>query len=366
MRVSHQSDVSDYTASSVLCWPLLKHLRRREIDLRPLLEQEGLSFSKLVAPNARIRLDELQRLFRAAGRAADDDAIGVRVVSEIDPLATASWAAPFSFIEGIYRTSATLRDAIERERPYLRLLRDGLMVSVDEWSADKFIVRWEFTAPENEPAELLDCHLALGLALSQRTLKDRDSRPVETWFTRRAPRDLAPYRETFGHELRFSADCNALIVPASTLLRPIATHDPVTLQVFEYQGRALMEQLPSLEDFVARVREHIESELPNGNTTAARVAHKLAISGRTLHRRLRSHGTTYQEQLDQVRYRLAMRYLASRRYPLGQVASLVGFAQQSAFQRAFKTWAGQTPAEYQQYGANGSPRRSHVAGSATT
>jgi AraC-like DNA-binding protein len=38
--------------------------------------------------------------------------------------------------------------------------------------------------------------------------------------------------------------------------------------------------------------------------------------------------------------------LASRRYPITEVAALVGFAQQSAFQRAFKLWSGQTPSEF--------------------
>jgi AraC-like DNA-binding protein len=340
-----------------MCWLLLTYLRRRGVDVTALLAKEGIEGSTLVAPGARMRLDELYRLWRACAHSVgDDEALGVRVAGQIDPLATLSWAMPFSLLETITRVSPTMREGIERQRPYLRLMRDGFSVVVDDWHSGKCLVRWEFASLEVEPRELIDFHMAIGVTLSRRTLTDRSATPLEVWFTQRTPRDLAPYTAMFGPSLRFSAECNALVVPALALQRPLAAHDPVTLKVAEYQGRKLVEQLPSLEDFVARVREHIEAELPNGNTTAGRIADKLAISGRTLHRRLRSYGTTYQEQLDQVRYRLAMRYLASRRYPLGEVASLVGFAQQSAFQRAFKTWAGQTPAEYQQHGrsrANG-------------
>jgi AraC-like DNA-binding protein len=343
-----------------MCWLLLTYLRRRGVDVATLLAQDGLAAADLVAPGARMRLSELHRLWRSAARAlGDDEALGVRVAGQIDPLATLSWAMPFSLLETLSRVSPTMREGIERQRPYLRLMRDGFSVNVEDWHSAQCLVRWEFASPDLEPRELIDFHMGIGVILSRRTLVNRGATPAEVWFTQREPRDLAPYHALFGPNLRFSAECNALVANSSSLQQPLPHHDPVTLQVAEYQGRKLVEQLPSLEDFVARVREHIESELPNGNTTAGRVADKLAISGRTLHRRLRSHGTTYQEQLDQVRYKLAMKYLASRRYPLGEVASLVGFAQQSAFQRAFKTWAGQTPAEYQQHG---SPRSRSRAG----
>jgi AraC-like DNA-binding protein len=354
-----RSDVADFTASTAMTWLLLTYLRRRGVDLATLLANDGLDLGSLVAPGSRMRLVELQRLWRSAARVlGDDEALGARVAGQIDPLATLSWSMPFSLLETISRVSPTMREGIDRQRPFLRLMRDGFSVAVEDWHGGRCLVRWEFATPESEPRELVDFHLGIGVMLSRRTLANRGTTPIEVWFTQREPKDLGPYHALFGPNLRFSAECNALVANASHLQLPLPNHDPVTLQVVEYQGRKLVEQLPSLEDFVARVREHIEAELPHGNTTAGRVADKLAISGRTLHRRLRSHGTTYQEQLDQVRYKLAMKYLASRRYPLGEVASLVGFAQQSAFQRAFKTWAGQTPAEYQQHGA--ARTRSHV------
>jgi AraC-like DNA-binding protein len=337
-----------------MCWLLLTYLRRHGVDVATVLAEDGLTPGDLVAPGARMRLSELHRLWRSAARAlGDEEALGVRVAAQIDPLATLSWSMPFSLLETVNRVSPTMREGIQRQRPYLRLLRDGFSVNVEDWHSGQCLVRWEFASPDLEPRELIDFHLGIGVILSRRTLQNRGATPVEVWFTQPEPRDVAPYHALFGPSLRFSAECNGLVANGSSLQQPLPHHDPVTLQV--------VEQLPSLEDFVARVREHIEAELPHGNTTAGRVADKLAISGRTLHRRLRSHGTTYQDQLDQVRYKLAMKYLASRRYPLGEVALLVGFAQQSAFQRAFKTWAGQTPAEYQQ---NGASRSSFRAGGA--
>lgn len=339
----------DFSAATAMSWFLLTYLGRRGVDVGALLASEGFDVQRLVAPDSRMRLTELHSLWRAASRAlGDDESLGVRIASQIDPLATLSWSMPFSLLEGIQRVSGSLRDAIERERPFLRLVRDGFSIAIEDWHDGRSLVRWDFTVPSDEPRELVEFQLATGLLLSRRTVGRRDLAPLEVWFTHRPPRDISPYLALFGCAVRFSAECNGMICHGPSLSAALPTSDPALLQMREFQAQKLLQQLPCLDDFVARVREQIEAELPNGNTTASSVADKLEISGRTLHRRLRSHGTTYQEQLDQVRYRLATRYLASRRYPLGQVASLVGFAQQSAFQRAFKTWAGQTPAEFQQ------------------
>jgi AraC-like DNA-binding protein len=334
-----------------MCWLLLGYLRRQRVDVGALLTRNGFSLDTLMTPDTRIRLHELHRLWRLAQQAVgDDEALGVKVASMVDPVASRSWLMPFSLLESISRSSATLRDGAERQRPYLRLMRDGFTIAVDEWPAGRCLVRWEFAHVEEEPRALVEFQVSLAVLLTRRTLTNKQAAPLEVWFAHSAPRDISPYNALYGHPPRFSAECNALVVNGASLNAPLVSSEPEVLKVLEHQARSLLQQLPSLEDFVACVRQHIQSELPHGNTTASAVADKLGISGRTLHRRLRSHGTTYQEQLDQVRYRLAASYLASRRYPLGEVASLVGFAQQSAFQRAFKTWAGQTPAEYQQSG----------------
>jgi AraC-like DNA-binding protein len=113
------------------------------------------------------------------------------------------------------------------------------------------------------------------------------------------------------------------------------------------RAEKLIEALPSVDLFEQKICSQIEMELHGGNTNAAAVAEHLGLSARTLHRRLQQAGMTYQELLDRVRLRLAVRHLAAGR-PIGQVATLTGFAQASTFHRAFKSWTGKTPTEYQE------------------
>jgi AraC-like DNA-binding protein len=77
-----------------------------------------------------------------------------------------------------------------------------------------------------------------------------------------------------------------------------------------------------------------------------RVAARLGMPPRTLQRRLTVEGTSYNGLLDELRHELALRYLRQRELALAEVAFLLGFAEQSAFQRAFRRWTATSPAEW--------------------
>ena len=73
---------------------------------------------------------------------------------------------------------------------------------------------------------------------------------------------------------------------------------------------------------------------------------ELGLGARTLQRRLASEGHTFQETVDAARKDLAKRLLRETDYSLAEIAFLTGFAEQSAFTRAFKRWGGKTPRSY--------------------
>jgi AraC-like DNA-binding protein len=68
-------------------------------------------------------------------------------------------------------------------------------------------------------------------------------------------------------------------------------------------------------------------------------AKALAMSRRNLQRKLNGQGTSYREQLDELRYELAS-YYAAQQVGASEIARLLGFTEISAFYRALKRWRG--------------------------
>jgi AraC-like DNA-binding protein len=126
----------------------------------------------------------------------------------------------------------------------------------------------------------------------------------------------------------------------------ITKADPGLCAVLDRHAETLIAKHSPNDSLVERVRALIKDELSGGNASLERIADSLSMSGRTLQRKLRDHGTSHQELLDQMRRDLAMRYLREPDLAICEVAYLLGFSESSALHRAFKRWTGKTPNEF--------------------
>lgn len=104
-----------------------------------------------------------------------------------------------------------------------------------------------------------------------------------------------------------------------------------------------MARLPEQGGVIASVERLVTSNLARGVPEIDTIASQLALSGRTLQRRLGEEGTTFAAIVDRARQQLSERYLEDDRLSLAEVGFLVGFADSSNFHRAFRRWTGATP-----------------------
>jgi AraC-like DNA-binding protein len=86
--------------------------------------------------------------------------------------------------------------------------------------------------------------------------------------------------------------------------------------------------------------------LDGGGVSLETIAEKLSVTPRTLQRRLSDQGTSFKNVLDEVRKGLALSYITQPFIDLAELGYLLGFSDQTAFQRAFKKWTGTTPGKY--------------------
>lgn len=99
------------------------------------------------------------------------------------------------------------------------------------------------------------------------------------------------------------------------------------------------------DSFMTVVHANVLELLPSGAVTAERIAKKLALSKRTLERRLSEQGSSFTEIVRDCRLRMADHYLRKTGLPITEIGFLIGYREVNSFYRAFKGWRGQTPQE---------------------
>jgi AraC-like DNA-binding protein len=83
-----------------------------------------------------------------------------------------------------------------------------------------------------------------------------------------------------------------------------------------------------------------------GHCSADDLAGALSIHRRTLNRCLQREGTTFRAVLDGVRFEAARELLRDAGRAIEDVARALGYAEPSAFTRAFRRWAGVPPSRW--------------------
>jgi AraC-like DNA-binding protein len=124
---------------------------------------------------------------------------------------------------------------------------------------------------------------------------------------------------------------------------PIVSEDSRLLQILTAHANDLLADRHSVPGLQSTVANQLVNLLPSGKFRAAAVAQRLNMTTRSFTRHLAAEGTTYGEILDQLRRRLASRYLADDRMSIQQIAWLLGYSEVGAFNHAYKRWTGTTP-----------------------
>lgn len=156
-----------------------------------------------------------------------------------------------------------------------------------------------------------------------------------------APTDTEPQHRFFRSPVYYNAGETALLFSADVLALPTAIHDPAIAPLVQRYLAELAGQFG--DDIIASTRSLIGTLLSSGRCTREAVAECLNLHPRTFQRRLDAQGTTFSRLLDEHRHALALDLLGRGTLSLAQLADTLGFADQSAFNQAFRRWTNDTP-----------------------
>jgi len=259
-------------------------------------------------------------------------------------LAEAVPKGAYGVAEFLIRAVPTLREAFENLARYNGLIAPSQTFHFVEEHGEARLETWCTAQPA-----ALGRHLnEYTVAILVRTLWSlADAKVTRVWFTTPRPDGTARLAEFFRTgALAFDQPSSGFAVDAGELSLPVKSGDPALFGFLEEHARAALASRPKTDDLVDKLRHAIRDALKAGEPNIERLATRLALSGRTLQRRLADLGTSFQEVLDQVRFDLARAYLRDARLDLSQVAYLLGYSELRAFDRAFRRWANQSPGEW--------------------
>lgn len=137
-------------------------------------------------------------------------------------------------------------------------------------------------------------------------------------------------------------------MPREAWRLPLRRRDPALRHVLEDHANAILARLPAHAGVAFEVQRALSGRVAGGDTRIGAVADRLAMSSRTLQRRLAAEGVSFQELLEGARREAAGRYIGESTLAIGEVAYLVGYSEPAAFHRAFRRWYGMTPAAFRQ------------------
>ncbi|WP_321916096.1 MULTISPECIES: helix-turn-helix transcriptional regulator [unclassified Paraburkholderia] len=162
-------------------------------------------------------------------------------------------------------------------------------------------------------------------------------------FPWHAPADLGSVHNVMSPCFRFGEAAFSVGFTANAARKPSPTAD---VDLYRLMTMAGEEELTRISGNVgARIRKLLNAQAPQW-PTLEEVASQLAVSKRTLARRLSAENLAYQDLIDEVRSELACWYLRQTSLPIGEIVERTGFSEMSNFSRGFKRLHGISPREY--------------------
>ncbi len=314
--------------------------RELGVDAASVAAEIGLPVEALSNPDLMIRNPLIGQLYRRISQLSGSTDISLRVAErrQLDNLGVIGFAM---------KHQPTLLAATEILRRYFGLQNEAVGISYvvsDDVEVQVF-------ARQNmglDIAHLTRFPAELGIGVLFRALKelsDTPLHPVSVSFVHARGAPVKSYLRVFGIEPLFEQESNGATFSCADMMRPLTRFDPDTL----HHANAFIEAVSaqrSRESFSDRVHDVLMTRLRHGMPSVAEAAGLLAVSPRTLNRRLAGENSTYQELIHQVRIRAAVSYLDGSHRSLSEISNILGFAEQSGFSRWFRRTFGVTPSQH--------------------
>lgn len=311
-------------------WQVL--LKDLGLSAQDLLRQARLPLDLLNRKAPALTTEEYFRLWEGMTKLFDDPAFPLR-------LGQAFSVEAFSPPIFACFCSADLNVALTRLSQYKPLI-GPLTLEVVQTDHRTAVTLGGLPKDKPLPTSLVATELVFLVYMARLATRERIG-PTTVQLTRSLP-EAEQYAAFFGTDVAMGP-VDGLTFSAEDASKPFLTANEAMWSVFEPELKTRMADLGLEAGFRERVRACLMECLASGDCAMASVAKRLAVSTRTLQRRLGDEGTSFQRELNGLREELARHYLTTSHYSSGEISFLLGYDDPNSFIRAFHAWTGLTP-----------------------
>lgn len=314
---------------------LLHEVERRGVDPSGVLRRLGLRRERVTTVGGLILGIEALRLCRELLQVTGDPELGLVAGAAAD-------VSQLGLAGVLLRSSDDVRTAYSTFVRWAGRALPSVKVSAD---SDGFVIRYVPELGVATPRMLHDTVLAAAQTVGSQ-ISGGPTAHLAT-FAYPEPQSTAAHRQVFGCQVLFGDSSSRLVLPPGIVAQPLPNRDPLVARTVAPYVSPLVSGEPA-EDLTSQVRRVLMAcDSGQGMPDILDVAARMAISPRTLRRRLFSEGTSFVLLVEEAKRELALAAVIEIPHRPGRfIAERLGYGDPPAFYRAFKRWTGRSLTEY--------------------
>ena len=300
-------------------------------SVETLARQHGLTELQLFDPGARVPHTLAVQLWEQCAQLAANPHFGLFAAQLVG-------GSAFNLVDLALFNSESVAGMVQFFLRYQRMFHDANASRFEQDGGSATMVfHLEGELPRS--SHLVEFVVATWLLRARRAV-GKPLVPQQVRFLHRRPATHALPREVFGVEPEFGASTDALTFQADVMAMPVAQGNAELHALLRGQLDALAPVTAA--GVVAELKPTVRELVLQGRAALRHAATRLAVSERSLQRRLQDAGTSFSDVVDDVRHELARAQLQAGN-TVTDVAFALDFSDVSSFIRAFKRWTGAAP-----------------------
>lgn len=299
-------------------------------DARVLAREAGVPGWLLGVDGVMLGSAQHGRLWELAGHALQDPCLGLTAVAR-------HRVGDLDLYDYLFSTAGTVREALEASGGFFHLVSTNCSLVPQPQSNGEITYGYRHALAGGWGEELWTQFSIAGFCARISAAVGQPVTPAHVVFAQPPPCSHRPFIETFGtHRIDFGAPAASFTLRPQDLDLPMPGADPALAAILRRYASTLPRPQPM--DWLGRFRQVLAETIGEGSISVNALARRLAVSTRTLQRRLAEYGTTWRAELETARQHRAQQAVAAGPPNPARLARQLGYADPRSVRRALRRW----------------------------